>query len=122
MLQTLGSRYLLTARAKGLRETAVISRHALRGALPPVVNYLGALTGHMLGGAVVVETIFMWPGIGRLLVEAVRSRDVFVVQGCVLAIGIAYVLVNLGVDILHAVLDPRIRNGEEGLDANTGKT
>ncbi len=120
MLQTLGARYLLTARAKGLRETAVISRHALRGALPPVVNYLGALTGHMLGGAVVVETIFMWPGIGRLLVEAVRSRDVFVVQGCVLAIGIAYVLVNLGVDILHAVLDPRIRNGEGGLDANTG--
>jgi ABC-type dipeptide/oligopeptide/nickel transport system permease component len=112
-VQALGSNYVLTARAKGLSEAAVLGRHVLRGALPPVMNYLGAITGHMLGGAVVVETIFMWPGVGRLLVESVRTRDVFVVQGCVLAIGMTYVVVNLVVDIVHAGLDPRVRDTEK---------
>ncbi|TIH19836.1 ABC transporter permease [Marinifilum sp. JC120] len=112
MLQTLRGKYILTARAKGLRESVVIGRHALKNAFPPVLHYLGTQAGHMIGGAVVIESIFLWPGIGRLLVESVRSRDIFVVQGCVLAIGTAYVVIILAADLINIFLDPRFEEGK----------
>ncbi|SDL61067.1 peptide/nickel transport system permease protein [Maridesulfovibrio ferrireducens] len=108
MLQSLRGKYILTARAKGLSETVIIGRHALKNAFPPVLHYMGAQAGHMVGGAVVVESIFLWPGLGRLLVESVRSRDIFVVQGCILTIGTAYVLIIIITDLLNLLLDPRV--------------
>jgi ABC-type dipeptide/oligopeptide/nickel transport system permease component len=83
----------------------------MKNALPPVLTYLGAQMGYLFGGAVVVESIFLWPGLGRLLVEAVKARDVYVVQGCILAIACIYVLINLMVDIVQAWVDPRIQAG-----------
>ncbi len=112
MLQTLRGKYILTARAKGLRESVVIGRHALKNAFPPVLHYLGTQAGHLIGGAVVIESIFLWPGIGRLLVESVRSRDIFVVQGCILTIGTAYVVIILAADLINIFLDPRFEEGE----------
>ncbi|MCS7173241.1 MAG: ABC transporter permease [Armatimonadetes bacterium] len=109
MLEVLGQDYIRTARAKGLLERAVVYRHALRNALIPVVTILGLQLGTLLSGAVLTETVFAWPGIGRLLVEAVLARDYPVVQGTVLLIATTFVVLNLLVDILYALLDPRIR-------------
>ncbi len=109
MVQALEEKYVITARSKGMREWKVTGLHAMRNALPPVLTYLGAQMGYLFGGAVVVESIFLWPGLGRLLVEAVKARDVFVVQGCILVIAGIYVLINLSVDIVQAWLDPRIQ-------------
>ena len=109
MLAALGEKYIVTARSKGLYEFTVVARHALKNAMVPVLTYAGTQFGYLFGGTVVVETIFMWPGLGRLLVESVKARDVFVVQGCVLTIAFLYVLINLAVDVLCAVIDPRIR-------------
>jgi ABC-type dipeptide/oligopeptide/nickel transport system permease component len=109
MVQALEEKYVITARSKGMGELKVTGLHAMRNALPPVLTYQGAQMGYLFGGAVVVETIFLWPGLGRLLVEAVKSRDAFVVQGCVLMIAGIYVVINLGVDVLQAWLDPRIQ-------------
>jgi len=114
MLEVLGQRFLLAARGRGLTETAVIGRHALRSAAIAMVSYLGTQFGYLFGGAAVVEAIFVWPGLGRLLIEAVRSRDVFVVQGCVLAIAGAYVMINLAADVIHAVIDPRVGQAQTG--------
>ena len=110
MLQALEEKHLLAARARGLSRLAVVWKHALKQALVPMTSYVGAQFGYFFGGAVVVETVFAWPGLGRLLVDSVNARDVAVVQGCVLAIAALYVLINLGVDILQWVLDPRTRH------------
>ncbi|HBY99284.1 MAG: ABC transporter permease [Ardenticatenaceae bacterium] len=109
MLEVLGEDYIRTARAKGLRESVVYYRHALRNALIPVVTVIGLQVGALLGGAVLTETIFSMPGLGRLLVESVFRRDYPVIQGCVLVITLLFVFTNLVVDILYAILDPRVR-------------
>jgi peptide/nickel transport system permease protein len=109
MLEVIRLDYIRTARAKGLSEKVVISRHALKNALIPVVTVIGLQTGTLLGGAVLTEIVFAWPGIGRLLVEAILSRDYPVVQGVVLVVATMFIFVNLIVDILYSYLDPRIR-------------
>jgi len=109
MLEVIRLDYIRTARAKGLREKLIISRHALKNALIPVVTVIGLQTGILLGGAVLTEIVFAWPGIGRLLVEAILARDYPVVQGVVLVVATMFIFVNLIVDILYAYLDPRIR-------------
>jgi peptide/nickel transport system permease protein len=111
MLEVLGQEYIVTARAKGLAERAVILGHALKNALIPTVTLLGLQLGALLGGAVVTETIFSRPGIGRLAVDAIGNRDFPLIQGTVLFAAVTYVLVNLIVDVLYAVIDPRIRYG-----------
>jgi len=109
MLEVLAQDYIVTARAKGLSRRAVILRHALKNALIPAVTMLGLQLGVLLGGAVVTETIFSRPGLGRLAVDAILSRDFPLVQGVVLFTAVAYVLVNLIVDVVYAAIDPRIR-------------
>jgi peptide/nickel transport system permease protein len=109
MLEVLRQDYVRTARAKGAAEPRVIRRHALRNALIPVVTVVGLQLGTLLGGAVLTETVFAWPGVGRLLVDAVLARDYPVIQGAVLLIATTFVLLNVAVDLLYAVLDPRIR-------------
>ena len=111
LLETLGDDYIRTARAKGLSELRVLVRHGLRNAWLPILTVLGLQLGALLGGAVVTETVFNWPGIGLMLVEAIQRRDYPLVQGCVLLISLAYVLVNLITDLLYAWIDPRIRLG-----------
>ena len=111
MLEVLNQEYITTARAKGLRGSVVVLRHALRNALIPTVTILGLQFGQLLAGAVVVETVFGRPGIGRLIVSAILEKDFPLVQGIVLFIAISYVVINLLVDLLYAVLDPRIRFG-----------
>ena len=110
MLEEMGQDYIRTARAKGLPERAVLYRHALRNAMIPIVTLVGLQFGALLAGAIVTETIFSWPGIGRLTVSAISNRDYALVQGCILAVGLTYVLVNLATDTLYAVLNPRIRD------------
>lgn len=109
MLEELGQDYIRTARAKGLPERVVVYRHALRNALIPVLTVVGLQFGALLAGAIVTETIFSWPGIGRLTVNAISTRDYYLVQGCVLAIGLTYVAVNLLTDLLYSLANPRIR-------------
>ena len=109
MLEELGQDYVRTARAKGLPERTVIYKHALRNALIPVITLVGLQFGALLAGAIVTETIFSWPGVGRLTVSAISNRDYSLLQGCILAIGLTYVLVNLATDILYLVVNPRIR-------------
>lgn len=108
MLEVLGENYIITARGKGLRERIVIMKHALRNALIPVVTVAGLQFGWLIEGAVFVEMIFTWPGIGKLLVDSIFARDIPMVQGCVLFIAFVFVLVNLAVDISYGMLDPRI--------------
>ena len=109
MLEELGHDYVRTARAKGLPERTVVYRHALRNAMLPILTVLGLQFGALLAGAIVTEKIFSWPGIGRLTIDAIGNRDYFLVQGCILAIGLTYVLVNLLTDLLYSVANPRIR-------------
>jgi len=109
MLEELGQDYIRTARAKGLSERAVVYRHALRNAMLPVLTVVGLQFGALLAGAIVTETIFSWPGIGRLTIQAIGNRDYYLVQGCILAIGLTYVLVNFLTDLLYSVANPRIR-------------
>lgn len=109
MLEVLTQDFIRTARAKGLPERRVVLRHALKNGLIPVVTVLGLQFGHLLGGAVITESIFAWPGVGRLVVDAILARDFPVVQGTVLVIALGFVVVNLLVDLLYAYLDPRIR-------------
>ena len=110
MLEELGQDYIRTARAKGLPERTVVYKHALRNAIIPVLTLVGLQFGALLAGAIVTETIFSWPGIGRLTVSAISNRDYALVQGCILAIGLTYVLVNLLTDVLYTVANPRIRS------------
>jgi ABC-type dipeptide/oligopeptide/nickel transport system permease component len=109
MLEELGQDYIRTARAKGLSENAVVYRHALRNALNPVLTVIGLQFGSLLAGAIVTETIFGWPGLGRLTLSAISNRDYALVQGCILAIGLSYVVVNLVTDSVYALADPRMR-------------
>jgi peptide/nickel transport system permease protein len=109
MLEELGQDYVRTARAKGLSERSVVYRHALRNALIPVVTVLGLQFGALLAGAIVTETIFAWPGIGRLTLSAISNRDYALVQGCLLCIGLTYVAVNFCTDLVYSALNPRIR-------------
>jgi peptide/nickel transport system permease protein len=108
MLEVLNQDYVRVARAKGLTERVVLLRHGLRNALLPLLTVLGLQVAFLLSGAVVTETVFAWPGVGRLAVYAIQSRDFPVVQGTVLVIATMFVLVNLIVDVLYAVVDPRI--------------
>ena len=109
MLEELGQDYIRTARAKGLPEHTVVLRHALRNALNPVLTVVGLQFGSLLSGAIVTETIFSWPGLGRLTLTAISNRDYALVQGCILTVGLTYVLVNLLTDAAYAVADPRMR-------------
>ena len=109
MLDVLGSDYIRTARAKGLSERAVLLHHAAKNALLPLMTQAGLELGDMVGSAFIIETVFAWPGIGRMVVNAVLQRDFLVVQGCVLVIATAFVLINLTVDLLYARVDPRVR-------------
>ncbi len=109
VLETLGHDYVRTARAKGLAERAVVGKHALKNALLPVVTVVGLQFAGLLGGAVVTETIFSWPGLGRLAVTAILTRDFPLVQGAILVTALTFVSVNLLVDMAYAVLDPRIK-------------
>jgi len=109
MLEELGQDYIRTARAKGLAERTVVYGHALRNAMIPVITVLGLQFGALLAGAIVTETIFSWPGIGRLTIQAISNRDYYLVQGCILAIGLTYVAVNFMTDLLYSVANPRIR-------------
>lgn len=113
LLEVLSEDYIRTARAKGLHEWRVVWVHGVRNALLPVVTLLGLQLGVLLGGAVITETIFSWPGIGQLTIEAIQQRDYPVVQACVLLISLAYVVVNTLTDIVYGGLDPRVRLGEE---------
>jgi len=101
--------YVTFARAKGLRELMIIGKHALSNALIPVITITGLQFGALLSGSIITETIFSWPGIGRLTIQAIQTRDYPVVQGCVLVIALSYVLVNFLTDLLYGYVDPRIR-------------
>ncbi|TQI74888.1 glutathione transport system permease protein [Bosea sp. AK1] len=109
VLDELGADHVRTARAKGLGEITVVLRHTLRNALVPVVTLIGLQIGFLLGGAVVTETVFSWPGIGRLAVGAILSSDLPMAQGTIIMLSLGFILVNLAVDVLYAVLDPRVR-------------
>jgi peptide/nickel transport system permease protein len=109
MLEELGQDYIRTARAKGLSEPAVVCRHAFPNALVPIVTVVGLQFGALLAGAIVTETIFSWPGLGRLTVSAISNRDYALVQGCLLSIGLTYVLVNLLTDVVNTWVNPRAR-------------
>ena len=109
MLEELSADYDRTARAKGLGTAAVLFRHAFRNALIPVITILGLQFGTLLAGTIVTETIFSWPGIGRLTVQAISSRDYPLLQGCILVISVSYVIVNLFTDLLYSFIDPRVR-------------
>ena len=109
MLEVLGEDYIRTARAKGLSALRVVTVHALRNALIPVITVIGLQTGSLLGGAILTETIFSWPGVGHWLVEAIQRRDYAVLQGGTLLVAVLVMSVNLGVDVAYGVLNPRIR-------------
>jgi len=111
LLEILGQDYITTARAKGLPGWAVLYKHALRNALIPVVTIIGLQVGRLLGGAVIVETIFAWPGVGRLVFQAISSKDIPVVQGCVITMAMSCVFFNLVVDVAYSFIDPQIRYG-----------
>jgi len=109
VIEELSSDYVRTARAKGLRESAVMFRHAFRNALIPILTILGLQFGTLLAGTIVTESIFSWPGIGRLSVQAIEARDYPLLQGCILLIAVSYVVVNLLTDMVYAFVDPRVR-------------
>jgi peptide/nickel transport system permease protein len=109
MLEALGQDFVRTARAKGVAESGVLLRHGLKNALIPIVTVVGVQAGYLLGGAVLTETVFAWPGVGTLMVQGILARDFPLVQGCVLVVALAFAVINLAVDLLYAWLDPRIR-------------
>jgi len=111
LLDVIHTDYVRTARAKGLSDNAVMYRHALRNALLPLVTMLGLQLGFTLGGSVIVETVFAWPGVGRVIVQAINQKDFPVVQAGVTLLALAFTITNLVVDLLYAWIDPRIRLG-----------
>ena len=113
MLDTLNEDYVRTARAKGLSRGRVHRHHALRNALLPVSTVIGLQLGSLLGGALLTETVFAWPGIGKYVVDCILKSDFPVVQGVVLLIGVIFIVINLAVDIVYAYLDPRIKYSQE---------
>ncbi len=110
MLEVLGEDFIRTARAKGVAEVRVVSRHALKAAFIPVLTVLGLQIGLLLGGAVITETVFAWPGLGRLMVDGIRTRDLYLIQGCVLVMAASFVLINLLTDLAYTLVDPRVRH------------
>jgi peptide/nickel transport system permease protein len=108
LAEEIGAPYVRSARSRGLPRTRAVVRHALRNALPPVLTVTGLQLGSLLTGAILTETIFAWPGLGRLLIQAIAHRDYPLVQGCVLLIAATYISVNLAVDLMHGILDPRV--------------
>ncbi len=112
LLEVMREDYIRTARAKGLGEFQVITHHAMKNATLPVITILGLQLGTLLGGAVITEIVFSWPGVGQLTIESIQKRDYPVLQACVLVISLAYVVVNTVTDVVYAWLDPRIRLGE----------
>ncbi len=116
MLDVLGQDYITTARSKGLVERVVVYKHALKNAMIPVVTVMGLQFGTLLGGAVLTETVFSWPGVGRLMVDSILARDYPVVQGAVLLLAVLFVTINLVVDIIYAFLDPRISYGSKEVE------
>ncbi len=111
MLEVLNQQYIYTARSKGLKEWIVIIRHAFRNALIPTITFLGIQFGSLLGGAVIIEQVFSWPGVGRMIIDAINQRDYPVIQGGVIILALLMVLINLIVDISYSYLDPRIKVG-----------
>jgi peptide/nickel transport system permease protein len=109
MLEVMQMDYIRTAQAKGLKRKIVISRHALKNAILPVITIAGFNTGYLLGGAIVIEEVFALPGMGRLVLYAIYQRDYPLIQGIVLIIALMFVLINLLTDLLYAAIDPRIR-------------
>ena len=109
MLETLSQDFTTTARSKGLKEKVVIIKHALKNALIPIITVIGLQFGLLLGGAVLTETVFAWPGLGRLLYDSISARDYPMIQGVILIFGLLYIFVNLVVDLIYAFVDPRIR-------------
>jgi peptide/nickel transport system permease protein len=110
MIGALNSPYVKTARAKGVRDSSIIFVHALRNSLLPVITVAGDLTTSLINGAVVVETVFGWPGIGRLMIDGIVFRDFAIVQSAILVTALAILVLNIAIDVLYAVLDPRIRH------------
>jgi ABC-type dipeptide/oligopeptide/nickel transport system permease component len=108
MLEAMGQDYVRTGRAKGLRESRIVTRHALKNAFIPILTVIGLQFGTLLGGAVLTESVFGWPGLGLLLVDSIFSRDYPVVQGIVLVFATIFIVLNLVVDLLYAYVDPRI--------------
>ena len=108
VLDVLREDYVRTARAKGVGELLVLGRHALRNAFIPILTLLGLQSGQLMGGAVLTETVFAWPGLGRLMVKAIFARDYILLQGAVLVFALAFVVINLLVDLSYGLLDPRI--------------
>lgn len=111
LLEVIRKEFILVARAKGLSECRVIVKHAFRNALIPLLTVVGLQIGGLLTGSIITETIFSWPGLGRLTIQAIQSRDYPLVQGCILAITLSYLLVNLLIDFLYAAVDPRVKYG-----------
>ena len=109
MLEVLGQDYVRTARAKGLKQRLVINKHALRNALLPVITVIGLSFGGLLSGAILTETVFAWPGIGKWVYDAIAARDYPIIQGGVLFVAFIFVIVNLLVDLSYALIDPRIQ-------------
>lgn len=110
MLETVRQDYIRTARAKGIDENAVVMDHAFPNALIPTITVIGVQFGNLLGGAILVETVFAWPGLGRLMVQSVNNRDVPLVLGCIVILSISYSVVNLLVDLVYGFVDPRVRS------------
>ncbi len=109
-LDVMGADHVRTARSKGLRERTVVLKHVLRNALIPVVTLIGLQAGFLLGGAVVTETIFSWPGVGRMAVGAILARDMPLAQGALLSLAVAFIVINMAVDLAYAALDPRVKS------------
>jgi peptide/nickel transport system permease protein len=108
MLEELGKSYVQACEAKGLPETLVLYKHVLRNTLIPIVTVLGLQLGTLIGGAIITETVFAWPGLGTLLIDSIRARDWVLIQGCIIVIGVGFVTINIVVDALYAYLDPRV--------------
>jgi peptide/nickel transport system permease protein len=109
MIETLSQDFTTTARSKGLQERVVVIKHAFKNAMIPIITVVGLQFGLLLGGAVLTETVFAWPGVGRLIVDSILARDYPVIQGAILIFGLLYIMVNLVVDLIYALVDPRIR-------------
>jgi len=109
LIETLSQDFTTTARSKGLPEKVVVVKHALRNALIPIITVVGLQFGFLLGGAVLTETVFAWPGVGRLIVDSIMARDYPMIQGAILIFGLLYIFVNLIIDLIYAFVDPRIR-------------
>ena len=112
LIEAKNQEFIEALRARGMSEVAVM-RHMLRNSLPPTVIMMGIKIGSLLGGAIVIEVVFSWPGLGRLIVTAISARDYPLIQGGVLVMAVLFVLVNLATDLIHGVLDPRVRQGKK---------